>query len=88
MDSGVIDVGEGREVGAGVRQVSVTLPEPQRRLRLKSPGRRPGRAEAVFDDGSWAAKHFWEESPGVWVLEFDEPLPAGRITLRIPFASS
>ncbi len=87
MDSGVIDAGDGREVGSGVRQVWVTLVHPQRRLRLKSFGRHPGRVEAVFDDRSWAAKHFWEETPGVWVFEFDEPLPAGRITLRIPFAT-
>ncbi len=86
MDSGLIDAGDGREVGTGVRQVWVTLTQPQRRLRLRSPGHKPGRAEAVFDHGSWAAKHFWEEAPGVWVFEFDEPLPAGRITLRISFA--
>ncbi len=87
MDSGVIDVGEGREAGTGVREVSVMLPEPQRRLRLRSPGRQPGRAEAIFEGRSWAAKHFWQEAQGEWVFEFDEPLPAGRITLRVPFAS-
>ena len=71
-----------------VQQVWVTFAQPQRRLRPKPPGPQSGRLEAVFDDGSWAAKHFWEEAPGVWVFEFDEPLPCpGRITLRIPFAS-
>jgi hypothetical protein len=49
------------------------------------PAGKPGRAEALFADRSWAAKHYWLESPGVVVYEFDEPLPAGRpIRLRIP----
>jgi hypothetical protein len=36
---------------------------------------------------NWAAKHQWTEGEGrdeVTVFEFDEPLPVGEVTLRIP----
>jgi hypothetical protein len=48
------------------------------------PAGKPGRAEAIFADRSWAAKHYWQENPGVVIYEFDEPLPAGPVRLRIP----
>jgi hypothetical protein len=69
-----------------VLEAAVTLSEPQTRLRVRLPAGQPGRAEALFDDQSWAAKHFWREGADV-VYEFDEPLPAGAITLRIPFSA-
>lgn len=72
--------------GQGVRQVSIDLARPQTRLRVRLDARDPGRAEAAFGGRSWAAKHYWEESGGVWIYEFDEALPAGPVTLRVPVA--
>lgn len=86
MDTEIIDVSRGEEVGMGVRQLSLTLPRPEARLRLRVAERAPGRAEAVVEGRSWAAKHYWQEEQGVWVYEFDEALPAGRILLRVPLA--
>ena len=86
MDSGVVDLSESTPARASVLEASVTLTEPQSRLCLRLPAGKAGRAEAVFDKRSWAAKHYWQEDSGVMIYEFDEPLPAGPITLRIPFA--
>jgi hypothetical protein len=84
-DPGIVDLSVGASASAGLLDTSLTLAEPQARLRLRLPAGNPGRAEAIFADRSWAAKHYWLESPGVVVYEFDEPLPAGRpIRLRIP----
>ncbi|HET9594153.1 MAG TPA: hypothetical protein VFP65_01160 [Anaeromyxobacteraceae bacterium] len=58
---------------------------PQSRLRLRLPAGEAGRAEAVFHGRSWAAKHYWREAPEVMIYEFDEPLPASPITVRVPF---
>jgi hypothetical protein len=69
-------------------EATLTLAEPQPRLRVRVPPGRAGRAEAVFLGKSWAAKHYWQESPGVVVYEFDEAIPAGPLTLRIPFSPS
>ena len=52
---------------------------------VRLPPGQPGRAEAVFERRSWAAKHYWADDDGVVIYEFDEPLPAGPVTLRIPF---
>jgi len=52
------------------------------------PSGEAGRAEAVFHERSWAAKHYWHEEPDIMIYEFDEPLPAGPITVRVPFARS
>jgi hypothetical protein len=71
---------------SAVLETSLSLDEPQPRVRLRLPSGKPGRAEAVLEDRSWAAKHYWQESPGVVVYEFDEPLPAGPVRLRIPLA--
>jgi len=84
MDSEIVEVGDAQDVGPGVRQLTLTLPEPQARLRLRVADRSPGRAEAVFEGKSWAAKHYWQEGQGVWVYEFDDALPAGRIVVRVP----
>jgi hypothetical protein len=85
MTSEIIDASEGDDVGPGVRQLTLTLPTPQARLRLRIAERSPGRAVAEFEGRSWAAKHYWEEGQGVWVYEFDGALPAGRVVLRVPF---
>ena len=86
MDTGVIDFSESTPARASVLEASVTLTEPQSRLRLRLPPGDAGRAEVVFHKRSWAAKHYWQEEPGITIYEFDEPLPAGPITLRVPFA--
>jgi hypothetical protein len=87
-DQGIVDLSGAARASAAYVEAAVTLTEPQSRLRLRMPPGKPGRAEAVFEGNSWSAKHFWQESPGVVVYEFDEALPAGSITLRIPLASS
>ena len=87
MDSepGIVDLSVGAPASGGIVETSLTLDEPQTRLRLRLPAGKPGRAEAIFADRSWAAKHYWQESPGVVIYEFDEPLPPGPVRLRIPF---
>jgi hypothetical protein len=69
---------------APVLEASLTLSEPQSHLRVRLPSGTAGRAEAVMGKKSWAAKHYWQEQGEIMVYEFDEPLPAGQITLRIP----
>ena len=86
MDAGLVDLSDSTPPRDGVLEASMTLAEPQARLRLRLPRGQAGRAEAVLDSGRWAAKHYWREASGVMSYEFDEPLPAGPITLRIPFA--
>ena len=43
---------------------------------------------AVFHERSWAAKHYWREAGDVTTYEFDGPLPAGPVVLRIPFRAA
>jgi hypothetical protein len=88
MDTGVLDLTESTPARAHMLEASVTLSEPQSRLYLRLPPGDAGRAEAVFHKRSWAAKHYWREEPGITVYEFDEPLPAGLIALRIPFRAA
>jgi hypothetical protein len=88
MDTQVLDLSHDQQAHAAVLEATVTLTEPQVRLRVRLPPGDPGRAEAVFDKRSWAAKHYWQEELGVTIYEFDEPLPPGPVTVRIPFARS
>jgi hypothetical protein len=75
----------------GVRLVRMTLDHPESRIAVRAPDATLGRAEAVLEGAearSWAAKHFWHEGPPgdqIAVYEFEEPLPAGPVLLRIPF---
>jgi hypothetical protein len=85
MEPGLLDLTESASSSAGVLEAAVTLTEPQSRLRLRLPPGKAGRAEAVFHKQSWAAKHYWQEGPDITIYEFDGPLPAGTITLRLPF---
>jgi hypothetical protein len=69
------------------------LAEPQSRVAVKVAGGTRhgtlGRAEAVLGRHTWAAKHHWNEGgpdEEATIFEFDEPLPAGPVLLRIPFA--
>ncbi len=73
---------------ASVLEASITLSEPQSHLRVRLPGGAAGRADAVMGKRTWAAKHYWQEPGEIMVYEFDEPLPAGQITLRIPLAQA
>lgn len=85
MEAGVVDLSRSAPSSTGVLEASVAITEAQSRLSLRLPSGKAGRAEAKFGKQSWAAKHYWQEAPGVMTYEFDEPLPAGPITLRIPF---
>ncbi len=71
-----------------VLEATLTLSRPESRLRVLLPGPHAGRADAVLGTSIWAAKHYWREQDGSMVYEFDEPLPAGRITLRVPLAQA
>ena len=84
MDAGFVDLSESTPRD-GVLETSMTLAQPQAHLHVRLPPGQGGRAEAVFDGGRWAAKHYWQEARGVITYEFDEPLPAGPVSLRIPF---
>ena len=83
MDTDPLDL---RDVAARARmlEATVTLARPETRLRLRLPSGEAGRADVVLGERSWAAKHYWRDQGGVMVYEFDEPLPAGPITLRVP----
>ncbi len=85
MDAEFVDLSESTPRD-GVLETSMTLVRAQKHLNVRLPRGQGGRAEAVFDGGRWAAKHYWQEAPGVMIYEFDEPLPAGPVSLRIPFA--
>lgn len=86
MDIRVFDLTESTPARASVLEASVTLAEPQSRLRLRLPAGEAGRAEAVFHGRSWAAKHYWQEASDIMFYEFDELLPTGPITVRVPFS--
>jgi hypothetical protein len=86
MDYAVVDLSRCTTVRGSALEASVALEEPLSRLRLRLPRGKAGRAEAVFGERSWAAKHYWQELSGVMTYEFDEPLPAGSVLLRVPFA--
>jgi len=86
MDAPVIDLTESEQVHTDVLEASLELPAAHSRLLLLIPAGKAGRAEAVMNDRSWAAKHYWQQEPGVMVYEFDEPLPPGPIIVRVPFA--
>jgi hypothetical protein len=86
MTTPIIDVTGSAPARTGGLEVTVNLSAPQSRLLVLVPAGKAGRAEAVVHGRSWAAKHYWEEEPGVMAYEFDEPLPAGAILVRVPFA--
>lgn len=67
-------------------ELELLLDSAQSQVRVRVPDGRPGRAEALLGSRNWAAKHFWTQSDGQTVYEFDEPLPAGRVRLRIPLS--
>jgi len=87
-DPGIVDLSKDSGAGARVLETSFTLSEPLTRVRLRLPPGEAGRAEALIAGKSWSAKHYWPEGPGLMVYEFDGPLPAGPVQLRIPFASA
>ena len=63
--------------------VKLTLAIATTRIAIRAAQGTLGRAEALFGERSWSAKHYWPEGPDVTVFEFDEPLPAGSVSLRI-----
>jgi hypothetical protein len=86
MDAAVIDLTASELAHTDVLEASLHLHAAQSRLVLLIPAGKAGRAEAVINDRSWAAKHYWQQEPGVMAYEFDEPLPPGPIIVRVPFA--
>jgi hypothetical protein len=68
-------------------EMQVTLEAATSRVAIHAPSDGLGRAEARFGKQNWAAKHYWGEGQDqeqITVFEFDEALPAGPVTLRIP----
>lgn len=88
METADLDLAQGAAPNATSIETTLKLTEPRSRLRVRLPAGEAGRAEAMFEKRSWAAKHYWQEQSGVTVYEFDAPLPEGEIKLRIPFAPS
>ncbi|HET9594108.1 MAG TPA: hypothetical protein VFP65_00930 [Anaeromyxobacteraceae bacterium] len=86
MAAEVIDLTGSEAAHADVLEAKLHLPAPRSRLLLRIPPGNAGRAEAVIDGRCWAAKHYWQQEPGVMAYEFDEPLPAGPIVVRVPIA--
>lgn len=68
----------------GTVEVELVLDSAQTLVRVHVPTGRAGRAEALLGGRNWAAKHYWTDDDGQTVYQFDEPLPAGRVRLRIP----
>lgn len=85
MDAAVIDLTGSEQAHTDVLEAPLELHAAQSRLLALVPAGKAGRAEAVIDDRSWAAKHYWQQESGVMAYEFDEPLPPGRIIVRVPF---
>jgi hypothetical protein len=84
----VVDLSGARESG-GYLETGLVLPGPCSQIHVRLPASRvAGRAEALHGDGGkverWAAKHFWSIDQETVAYEFDGPLPAGDIRLRIP----
>jgi hypothetical protein len=87
-DRTVVDMSGARESG-GFLETGINLPGPCSQIHVRLPASRvPGRAEALHGQGPraerWAAKHFWSIDQETVAYEFDGPLPAGDIRLRIP----
>jgi hypothetical protein len=73
----------------GRLEASLHLDEPRTRIELVVPNGTVGRAEARFDERNWAAAHYWTEETAagnVVLFEFSEPLPAGDLSLVVPFS--
>jgi hypothetical protein len=87
MDTDVVDLRD-LPAHAPVLEATVTFAKSQSRLRVRLPGGEAGRADAILGKRVWAAKHYWQEQDGVMVYEFDEPLPAGQVTLRVPLVQA
>ena len=90
-DKQVVDL-SGQHASGGAVEAALVLPAPRRQILVRhSPGSVPGRAEATHDRGSrqerWNAKHFWRVDDETVAYEFDEPLPAGEVRLRVPLSS-
>ena len=69
--------------GPTMLDMQVTLPEATNRIAIRVPSGTLGRAEALLGERSWAAKHYWTQGDELTIFEFDEPLPAGRVSLRV-----
>lgn len=84
MDTMTIDL-SGSPVRGDTLEAEVQLEHPLRRLTAVLPPGKAERAEAITGEGRFGAKHYWQEKPGVMQYEFDGPLPAGPVVVRIPF---
>ncbi len=91
MDAGerkVVDLSGARESG-GFLETGLQLSGPCSQIHVRLPASRvAGRAEAEHRQGPrverWSAKHFWSIDQETVAYEFDGPLPAGDIRLRVP----
>jgi hypothetical protein len=80
----VIDMSQQRASG-GTLEAAVVLPGPRSQIQVRlPPSGVPGRAEAIRGKERWDAKHYWSIDLETVAYEFDGPLPAGEIRLRVP----
>ena len=76
----------------GVLEAALVLRAPRSQIQVRLPPRTDaGRAEAIHGQGAsqerWEAKHFWAIDEETFGYEFDGPLPAGEVRLRVPVSS-
>ena len=87
----LVDI-SGQRPGGGALEAALVLTAPRRQVHVRlPPGTVPGRAEAIHGQGPrqerWEAKHFWSIDEETVAYEFDGPLPAGDVQLRVPISS-
>jgi hypothetical protein len=83
----IVDL-SGQRVSGGVLETTLTLHAPCGQIHVRLPAATtPGRAEAVHGKDRWDAKHFWNIDQETVAFEFDGPLPAGQVRLRVPVSS-
>ncbi len=83
-DKTVVDL-SGQRASGGALEGVIDLPGSRSLIHVKLPAASvPGRAEAIHGRDRWNAKHYWSIDAETVAYEFDGPLPAGQIRLRVP----
>jgi hypothetical protein len=82
----------GQRPSGGVLEAALVLPAARSQIQVRLPPRTDaGRAEAIHGHGAsqerWQAKHYWAIDDATFAYEFDGPLPAGEVRLRVPITS-
>jgi hypothetical protein len=86
-DRTVVDM-SGQRPRDGALEVQLKLPAPRGQIQVRLPEASvPGRAEAQHGSERWAAKHYWSIDDRTVAYEFDGPLPAGELRLRVPVSA-